>query len=314
MKEHPEFDICVFGSVNADVCVYAERAAGLGETRFGDRYALNLGGKGANQAIAAHRLGAHVRLLGNTGDDIFGAFVRQELARFGVATDLIGVAGSYPTGMASILVDAAGRNAITVVAGANLTASEAEFKALEEVLKPKSALLLQCERSPAANLRAARKARNVGACVVLDPAPVPSGETLKTLAGLVDIVTPNETETEALTGIAPTDRASTEAAADALHGMGFRIAVLKLGARGAFVRAPELRRHVAAPSVACVDSVAAGDCFNAALATRLCAGSSIEAAVRYACAAGALSVSRPGAAASAPTAAEIASFAPDLSA
>lgn len=304
----PAIDICVFGSVNADICVYADKAAALGETRFGDHYALNLGGKGANQAIAAHRLGARVRLLGNVGDDVFGAFVLQELARFGLATDLIGAARTHATGMASILVDAAGRNAITVISGANLAARNAEFRTLAEALTPSSALLLQCERAPADNLRAAQIAKGIGACIVLDPAPVPTDGSLSALASLVDFVTPNETETEMLTGIAPSEPAAVAKAADALHRMGFRAVVLKLGARGAFASTPLLRQNFAAPEVVCVDSVAAGDCFNAALAVQTCSGADIGAAVQYACSAGALCVSRQGAAASAPNASEVAAF------
>jgi ribokinase len=310
----PAIDICVFGSVNADMCVYADRAAALGETRFGDRYALNLGGKGANQAIAAHRLGSNVRLFGQVGDDVFGVFVRQELARFGLSPDQIDIARTHPTGMASILVDAAGRNAITVVGGANLATSDAAFRTLAELLTPTSALLLQCERAPADNLRAAETARRIGACIVLDPAPAPVDGSLSALANLVDFVTPNETETELLTGIAPSDQAAAVAAADALHRMGFRSVVLKLGERGAFASTPLLRQSFAAPQVLCVDSVAAGDCFNAALAVRLCSGADVRTAVHHACAAGALSVSRHGAASSAPTAAELAAFLSTLSA
>ena len=214
--------------------------------------------------------------------------------------------------MASIFVDTAGRNAITVVAGANLAARDEEFRILAETLKPTSALMLQCERAPIDNLRAAEMARRLGACIVLDPAPVPADGSLPALASLVDFVTPNETETEMLTGIAPMEPAAVAAAADVLHRMGFRAVIIKLGARGAFASTGQLRRHFDAPQVACVDSVAAGDCFNAAFAVRLRNDADVGSAVHYACAAGALCVSRQGAASSAPTAAELAAYMPTI--
>jgi ribokinase len=294
--------------LNADVCVYSDQPAALGETRAGLRYALNLGGKGANQAIAAHRLGAQVRFFANTGADQFGDFVRKALTDFGLSLGDVGIVESVPTGLASIAVDAAGRNAITIIAGANATARESEFTALGEALTSASVLLLQCERAASDNLRAARLAKSCGARVVLDPAPAPSDGSLAVLAGLIDYVTPNETETEILTGIRPHDLPAMAAATDRLCDMGFGVAVLKLGARGAYVGGSNAGQLVPVPGVDVVDTVAAGDCFNAAFAVGLAGGDSLVTALRRACAAGALSVTRFGAAASAPNAAELSAF------
>jgi ribokinase len=297
--------IVVFGSINVDVCVYADRAPLPGETRSGRAYTLNIGGKGANQAIAAARLGSPVRLFGNVGDDLFGRFALDSIGAENISIADTELVIGKPTGMASILVDACGQNSIAVIDGANSSSRENEFATLAQILRPNSVLMLQCERTAAHNLRAAQLAKAAGCRVLFDPAPVPLEGISPELARLVDIVTPNEIETEALTGIRPSDTDSIGAAWQRLNAMGFAGAIFKLGARGAYVQIEGHGFLVPPFPVVVVDTVAAGDCFNAALAFRIASGDRANAAASFACAAAAISVSRKGAAISAPTFAEV---------
>lgn len=297
--------ITVFGSVNIDVTAYSERLPRPGETIHGERYLTGLGGKGANQAAAAARLGAAVKMIGRTGADGFGASARAALTGFGVDVSSLTQDAEGATGIAIIAVDAKGENTITVIGGANLRLTRADAAAARSVLAASRVLLLQNEIPPPAAIAAAEIARAAGASVILDPAPAPKHGLPDELWRLASIITPNETETEALTGIRPETAADAAEAARILHAKGIAAAVVKLGSRGVLASDGRESRFIPPFTVKTIDSVAAGDCFNGALAVALTQGQPLPAAVRFAAAAGALSTTRYGAAASAPARAEV---------
>lgn len=299
--------VAVVGSINLDIVVTAEHLPGPGETVPGTGVRLTLGGKGANQAVAARKLGAAVTFIGRTGRDAFADTVRPALAQFGLDLGLIAASPDTGTGIATIAVDAAGQNAITVVAGANAELSVADLDAADAALRRCRVLLLQCETPLATSLEAARRMKAAGGLVILDPAPVPPGG-IAAFAGLVDIVTPNESEAARLTGLPVENRESALAAARRLVADGFAAAVVKCGGAGlAFAGRYGDGTEPAFP-VPVVDTVAAGDTFNAALGVGLAESNGFAGALRLARAAGALAVTRPGAAEAAPTRAEVAQF------
>ncbi len=305
----PRPSILCLGSVNVDIVAYADTLPRPGETIHADRSAIGLGGKGANQAASAARIagpsGAASALIGRTGADLFGELARRELARFGVDLSALHGDPDHPTGFAMISVDAAGENAITVSAGANMALDDAEVEALAGLLPDARVLLLQLETPLAVSLRAARLARAAGATVILDPAPAPaSGLPDDAWAG-IDLVTPNEVETERLVGIRPTDPDAAAAAAERLQARGLTRAIVKLGARGVYWRDGRQGGFVPPFKVEAIDSVAAGDCFNGGLAVALARGDALGEAVRFAAACGALATTKQGAAEAAPTFEEV---------
>jgi len=293
-------DIAVVGSINLDIVVRTARLPRPGETVHGDSVTLTLGGKGANQAVAARRLGANVLFVGRTGTDGFGGIVRDHLTRYAVSLADIGTSATASTGMATIGIDSTGQNAITVVAGANAEVSADDVAAVAARLTRARVLLLQCETPAEASLAAARLVRDAGGVVILDPAPVPA-DGIAAFAGLAGVVTPNESEAAALTGIAVTSRDSAVAAALCLRAMGFERAIVKCGGAGLVLAEGDSTAFIAPFPVVAVDTVAAGDCFNAGLAYALARGDRFADAARFAAATGALAVTRRGAAEAAPT-------------
>ncbi|MEV0753592.1 ribokinase [Streptosporangium sp. NPDC050280] len=288
--------ISVFGSANMDLVAYVDVAPALGETVTGRAFRTVPGGKGANQAVAAARAGAGVAFLGAVGDDAFGTEMRRTLTEAGVdATHLRTVPG--PSGIAQIVVDGDGGNSIIVVPGANGTVT-APSAAEIEVISCSDMVLLQLELPIEAVTAAARAARAAGTTVVLTPAPVQPlpAELLEA----VDILVANEHEASAITGLADHERALEK-----LRGsVGW--VIITLGARGVLTASgdgPVVR--VEAPTVAVVDTTAAGDTFVGALAAARVERQPVERAVRFATAAAGLSVQRAGASTSMPTRAEI---------
>jgi ribokinase len=291
--------IVVCGSINMDVTAYCSSLPRPGETVHGSRYLTGLGGKGANQAAAAARLGALVRMVGRVGPDTFGNEALARLKSFGVEADDVSLDAGNRTGIAVINVAADGQNSITVVGGANMAMDETDATRAASVLGMASVLLLQLEIPVAASLAAASLARKAQGIVLLDPAP--AAETLQAdLYRAVDIITPNETEARTLTGIDPVDEGRVRKAADRLHERGARTVVMKLGSRGAYFSQNGLTGFVPAFPVNVVDTVAAGDCFNGGLAYALANGRDLAGAVRFASATGALATTRFGAADAAP--------------
>lgn len=297
--------ILVLGSVNVDITSYGARLPVPGETVHAQSYAIALGGKGANQAVAAARLGAEVTLAGRTGADAFGQMARDWLARTGVGTGHLWQDADHPTGIASIGVAQDGENAITVVGGANMAIGPEDVLRLGAAFPRTRVLLLQLETPLDAGLAAAAQVRAAGGITVLDPAPAPQAAFAPKVWQAVDAMTPNETETEALTGIRPIDAASAGRAAAELIARGLRIAVIKMGAGGVYWRAPEGEGHIPALPVKAIDTVAAGDCFNGGLGFALARGDSLPEALRIANACGALATTRRSASDAAPTLPEV---------
>jgi ribokinase len=298
--------IVVVGSLNADLVVRLPRFLRPGETLTGESFNQFPGGKGANQACAAARLGAAVSMLGRVGADAHGAWLCGSLAADGVDVDGVREDPGAATGIALICIDGAGQNQIVIVAGANGRFDTEALQADEPRLQGADAVLLQLEIPLATVSAAARIARAAGATVILDPAP--ARELPDELLRTCDWITPNESELAALTGVP--DRGTLEPAAAASAGReliarGARHVIVKLGSRGALLVTGDGNHLVAAPAVRAVDTTAAGDCFNAAFAVALAEGRPAHEAVRFANAAAAIAVTRPGAQPSLPTRAEV---------
>lgn len=300
--------IAVFGSINVDITAYSRHLPRPGETVHGESYLTGLGGKGANQAAACARLGGTVHLIGRTGTDIFAHTAIAELGKHGVDTSRVAQCPELPTGIAIIGVDANGENVITVIGGANLSMQDNDAHHARRELASARALLLQNEVPWQASAAAARITRQAGGTVILDPAPAPENGLEPEAYALAHILTPNESEAEALTNIRPHDDPSCKAAAAALHLRGAETVILKMGAKGLFLSAPGTQMHLPAFAVQAIDTVAAGDCFNGGLAYALSEGAEIATAARFAAACGALSTTRRGAAQSAPELSEVEAF------
>ncbi len=285
--------IVVFGSINMDLVCSASRMPAPGETILGTEFRTTPGGKGANQAVAAARLGATVRMVGRVGADSFGPTLIAGLQSNGV--DVAGIQTDFDnsSGIATILLDAAKQNYIVAVYGANMACDDMQLDALDVALVGADALLLQLETPLPVTLAAANRARPMGALVIWDPAP--ARDLPSEVFEASDVMTPNQIEAELLTSVRVTDAASAEAAADELLKRGVGTAVVKLGAAGAYYASESARGLVQPFEVEAVDTIAAGDAFGGALGVALARGQSVEDAIRYGCAAGALAVTKSGA-------------------
>jgi ribokinase len=300
--------LVVAGSLNMDFVVSVERLPAPGETVLGCDFRMIPGGKGANQACAAGKLGAAsvaVRMIGRVGYDLFADHLKASLAAAGVDVSAVHAARSQPTGVALIWVDRAGQNSIVVAAGANSELAAADIQAMRPVFRGARIALFQLETPLPTVAAGLALARAEGAATMLDPAP--AQPLTPELLEQVDILTPNESEALLLLG-RPAGRvtpADAPALAAALRGRGPREVVLKLGDQGCFYSGPDGERHVRAFPVEARDTTAAGDTFNAALGVALCEQAAIADALRFANAAAAISVTRPGAQASVPSRAEV---------
>jgi ribokinase len=296
--------IIVLGSTNTDMVVKAARIPVPGETILGGRFLMNPGGKGANQAVAAARLGGDVTFVAKVGDDLFGREAKALFAKEGIRTDYVLTDPMEPSGVALIMVDDKGENCISVASGANGTLVPDDLAAARAEIENAGVLLMQLETPVETVVCAAQWAASNGVPVILNPAPARA--LPEALLTCVSVITPNESEAELLTGIKVTDPSSAEAAAVALHGKGVAHVVVTLGSKGAFVHADGRGELVPAFKVDAVDTTAAGDVFNGALAVALTEGQSLASAARFAARAAAISVTRLGAQASAPYRKEIA--------
>lgn len=292
--------ITVLGSANLDIVVTVPHHPTTGETVLGGDHEQIPGGKGANQAVAAARLGAEVSFVGMVGGDSAGEALRTSLESAGVRTDALGIAEHVPSGIALITVDANGDNAITVSPGANALVSTASVDAHAPLLNA-TVTQLQLEIPMDTVIYAAEQATGI---VVLDPAPAPATGIPKALLDATDVLVPNETELALLAGreVDPTNVDDIAAAARTLS---VETVVVTLGARGAIVVTPDLVTSVPAPTITPVDTTAAGDAFRSALAVQLALGVSITDAVQFAVRAGAATALVFGAQPSLPTTAEI---------
>ncbi len=302
MDKKPQ--ILVIGSINMDVVLQAERFPAPGETVLGSELSLIPGGKGGNQAVALARLGAGVSLLGSVGADAWGDELTAKLAGNGVDTQNIRTDPSLPTGNATIIVDGKGENRIVLIGGANDALEPAHVDASLEAETSFDAILLQLEIPLETVYHTISSAAVRGIPVILDAGP-PRELPLEKLRG-VTILSPNESETETLTGICPRDQDSASRAAALLQeSTGAEEVVLKLGDRGALFRENGSYRIIDAHDVEVVDTTAAGDSFTAALTLEYCRGAGIRRSTERAIAAGALAVTRLGAQPSLPTCEEV---------
>ncbi len=295
--------IVVFGSIIMDLTALAETLPQAGETVVGDLFYTLPGGKGANQAVAAARLGAEVRMVGRVGDDPFGAALLDGLRSEGIDVSGVAVDPDNASGVAMIWLDASRENRIVAVYGANLACDETQLRAVERALDDADALLLQLETPAALTLEAAAAARQRGVRVVWDPAPAqmaPPG-----IHAAADVLTPNQTEASMLSGVEVADLASAADAAERLRAMGASVALVKLGEQGVYYASADESGHVPAFTVDAVDTVAAGDAFGAGFAVAAAEGLSLGESVRFGAAAGALAVTVPGAQAAMPSRADV---------
>ncbi|MBW8332771.1 MAG: ribokinase, partial [Prolixibacteraceae bacterium] len=285
--------ILVVGSSNTDMVIKTHKFPAPGETILGGRFLMNAGGKGANQAVAAARLGGIVTFVGKIGDDIFGKQAVQQLEDEGINVDFVAVDPENPSGVALITVDKKGENSIVVAPGSNGTLSAADFdKAIAELYESEY-VLMQLEIPIPTVEHIARMTAKKQKKVVLNPAPaaVLADELLQNLY----IITPNETEAELLTGIKVSDEQSALKAALILNEKGVELVIITMGSAGAFLLSNGKSEIISAPKVEAVDTTAAGDTFNGALVVALSEGKTIQESIAFANKAAAISVTRIGA-------------------
>lgn len=303
MTQAAKPSIVVLGGINMDLVTITSRFPEAGETVVGSRFLTYPGGKGANQAVAAARMGARVFMVGRVGADIFGSQLLEALTQSGVNISGVGTAADTSSGIAVINVDESAQNRIIQIPGANHTCGEAEAQQVLQLLPQASTLLLQLEVATELCLRVAQAAAAQGKTVILDPSPVrPIPEAFYPCCS---VITPNETDTQSLVGFPVVDRISAAQAAGELLAKGANSAIIKMGKQGAYYATPEGGEQVIPFPAQAVDSVGAGDAFNGALAVALAEGKDLAQAVRIASAAGALAVTKFGAQDSMPTREEV---------
>jgi ribokinase len=298
--------ILVVGSSNTDMIIKLDRIPRPGETILGGAFVTAAGGKGANQAVGAARAGGQVTFIARVGQDMFGDQAVAGFATDGINVDHVSRDKTNPSGVALIFVAKDGENSIAVAGGANAKLSPADVRKAKAAFADASVLVMQLEIPLESVQAAADLAVKDGVRVILNPAP--AQPLPDKLLKCVSILTPNETEAELLTGIAVTDTASAAVAAAKLRARGVQTVIITLGARGAFVATESGGQLVSGFKVEAVDTTAAGDIFNGALAVALAEGKPLDQAVRFGHAAAAISVTRLGAQPSAPTRREIEKF------
>lgn len=295
--------ILVVGSSNTDMVVKTDKLPAPGETVLGGTFLMNPGGKGANQAVAAARLGGNVRFVAKVGRDVFGQQAVDGFRREGIDTLYVLTDADQPSGVALINVDARGENCITVAPGANAHLQPAETDAALQTAPAGTFVLLQLEIPRPTVEHVIRRAAERGLRSVLNPAPAQALST--EVFPRLFLITPNETEAELLTGVRVTDVISAEQAARKLHEMGVPNVIITLGAKGAYLHTGGSGQLIPVAHVTPVDTTAAGDCFNGALTVALSEGQTLPEAVGFACRAASIAVTRLGAQASMPTRAEV---------
>lgn len=296
--------IVVIGSSNTDMVISCERLPRPGETLLGGKFMMNPGGKGANQAVAVARLGGDAVFIGKVGNDVFGSRTRSQLADEGIDISHLDTAEGAASGVALINVDARGENSITVAPGANALLSPTDIDAAAGVIAEAEILLMQLEVPTETVTHAARLANKHGVTVVLNPAPAPAVALPEELLRNVDILIPNRTELETISGIDCSK--SVDAAADSLSDIGVGASVVTLGSKGALICRDGQKLLVPSFKVNPVDTTAAGDTFCGALCVALAEGRTLHEAVTFGNLAASVTVTRPGAQNAIPTRAEIA--------
>lgn len=303
----PPASVIVLGSSNVDLVVRSQRLPRPGETVIGGEFFQALGGKGANQAVAAARSAlAPVTFITSIGDDDYGRTVRAAFDAENLDRRYIKTVEGSATGVALILVSAGGENLISVASGANVRLEASDVEGVDDDTFRSARVLLASLEVPLDTVVAGlKRARRHGLTTILNPAPASPRIASHEILELVDVITPNESEIELLTGIAPRDEASIERAAASLRDLGCTNVVLTCGAAGAWMLSPEGRQHIPARSVQAVDTTAAGDAFSGVLAVALAEGLPLADACHRASLAAAISVTRAGAQPSLPRRDEI---------
>lgn len=290
--------ILVVGSSNTDMVIKAAHLPRAGETILGGTFFMNPGGKGANQAVAIARLGGSVTFVCKTGSDIFGHQSQQLFEEEGINTSYVFSDSDHPSGVALITVDEKAENCIVVASGANANLLPSDLAKAEEAIEQADLVLMQLEVPMETVCFVADRAWQKGKKVILNPAPAHPlpADLLRHLY----LITPNETEAEMISGVPITDEVSACEAARVLSEMGVKHVIVTLGSKGALVYSEGKSELIPAYTVDAVDTTAAGDVFNGALTVALSEGRDLKEAVRFACKASAISVTRVGAQSSAP--------------
>lgn len=300
---HPPPRVCVVGSSNIDLTFRTARLPRPGETLAGQDFQLGFGGKGANQAVMAARIGAAVAMVARVGGDVFGEQSLHNYLKHGIDATQVRRDMERPTGVASIVVEDTGQNCILLVKGANAGLSPEDVRAAASVIESAGVLLCQLEVPMETTHEALRIARRAGVRTILNPAP--AAQLDDELLQLTDLCIPNETEVAQLTGLHVTTPVEAEVAARVLQSRGVGVVLVTLGQRGVLLVEKEDCEHVPAMPVRAVDASGAGDAFIGSLAVFLVEGLPLREAARRANIAASLSVSRPGTQTSFPTRAEV---------
>ncbi len=299
--------VIVLGSINIDIVAKVNRLPMAGETVHGSDFFTTAGGKGANQAVAAARLGVETYLVGRVGSDRLGQELLTSLRDFSVQTEYAIVDDRAPSGTAVIMVDRHGENQIAIVAGANGNVGETDVENMSKLLPQAKALLMQLEIPLSTVELATAIARKQKVPIVLDPAPARQDIPAQLYAS-IDIITPNETEASQLLGMSVHNPETARCAAIALREKGVGTAIVKLGSQGVVCATATETFFIPAFPVKAIDTVAAGDAFNGALAAAIANGLSIKQAVIWGAAAGALCATKSGAQSAMPSLGELKSF------
>ncbi|MFZ4967103.1 ribokinase [Pseudomonas gingeri] len=299
--------VVVIGSLNMDLVTRAERLPRAGETLIGQSFATVPGGKGANQAVAAARLGAQVSMVGCVGDDAYGRQLRDALLVEGIDCRAVTAVDGVSSGVALIVVDASSQNAIVIVAGGNGCLTTDVLKGFDAVLQAADVIICQLEVPMETVGYALKRGRELGKTVILNPAPASAPLPADWYAA-IDYLIPNESEASALSGLPVDSLATAEAAATRLMAAGAGKVIITLGAQGSLFADGQAFAHFPAPKVKALDTTAAGDTFVGGFAAALASGKSEAEAIRFGQVAAALSVTRAGAQPSIPHLSDVQGF------
>ena len=306
MNPNNSVDIVVIGSNMIDQISKVQRFPLIGETLIGSEYHIGFGGKGANQAVMASRLGARVSMVTKVGSDLFGPMTIENFHKQGIAVDHVITAPNASSGVAPIWVDENGRNMIIIVPGANMLLDSNDVQAAVNIISTSKIVIAQLEIPNDTIEEGFKIAKAAGVMTILNPAP--ARPVSQSILQMTDIIVPNETEVELLTGIKVNGLRGAEEASRHLSEMGVKIVIITLGKDGAFLFDHSGARHFSAPSVNAIDTTGAGDAFIGGLAYAISHKQHLYNAIEFANICAALSVTKLGTQTSFPTMADIEEF------